>query len=94
MREERLEWEGGGARRSADLRQNCAPKNGAPKNCARRGITVAIIETSTKAFALRSGSPAARATKSGRATFSIASWYLPPAPYEPSTRRSSMKSEV
>ena len=73
----------------------------APKNCARRRIarggalfTVAIIETSTNAFALRSGSPAARATKSGRATFSIASWYLPPAPYEPSTRRSSMKSEV
>ena len=66
----------------------------APKNCARWGITVAIIETSTNAFALRSGSPAARATKSGRATFSIASWYLPPAPYEPSTRRSSMKSEV
>ena len=57
-------------------------------------FTVAIIETKTKAFALRSGSPAARATKSGRATFSIASWYLPPAPYEPSTRRSSMKSEV
>jgi hypothetical protein len=57
-------------------------------------FTVAIIETKTNAFALRSGSPAARATKSGRATFSIASWYLPPAPYEPSTRRSSMKSEV
>ena len=72
-----------------------APKNCAPtKNCARWGVTVAIIETKTNAFALRSGSPAARATKSGRATFSIASWYLPPAPYEPSTRRSSMKSEV
>lgn len=91
MREERLKWEGGGARRSAELRRRIARAE------ELRGgalFTVAIIETSTNAFALRSGSPAARATKSGRATLSIASWYLPPAPYEPSTRRSSMKSEV
>ena len=90
MREERLKM--GGWRRAALSRM--APIARAEQIARGGAFTVAIIETSTKTFALRSGSPAARATKSGRATFSIASWYLPPAPYEPSTRRSSMKSEV